>query len=112
MQRWRVRSVSFRWLRRFLGWSDEVRCVDLAGDSRFALVQLWECNGAIYNEGDKVPHLPNGHSTYCIRVDEYDEWYVNIAQGQVRGWSDKPIHDDVVDYRGNSMRTRHAKVTL
>ena len=101
-----------RGLRRFLGWHDEVRCVDLTGDSRFALVQLWDCWNHVYNECDAVPHLPNGHSSYSIRVDEHDEWYVNIAQGRVRGWSDKPIHDDVVDHRGRSLRVRHAKATL
>ena len=101
-----------RGLRRFLGWSDEIRCVDLTGDSRFALVQLWNCYKEVFNEGDKVPHLLYGHSSYSIRVDEHDEWYVNIAQGRVCGWSDKPIHDDVVDHRGKSLRVRHAKVTV
>ena len=101
-----------RWLRCFLGWHDEVRCIDLTGDSRFALLYVWSCRGNVYNEGDAVPHLPNGHSSYSIRVDERPSWYVNIAQGRVCGWSDKPIHDDVVDHRGRPFRVQYAKATL
>ena len=92
-----------RWLRRLFGYYDTISCVDLTGDSRRAHLQLWHCVGHRYREGDEVPHLPNGRSTYSISTGE--GWCVNIAQGRVRGWSDKPIHDTVVDARGRQMRT-------
>lgn len=92
-----------RWLRRLLGFTDSVWCVDLTGDSRRAYVQLWQCKRHRYYEGDAVPHLKNGRSTYSISTG--DGWCVNIAQGRVRGWSDKPIHDTVVDNQGRTMQT-------
>ena len=98
-----------RWLRRLLGYYDIVSCVDLTGDSRRAPIQVWECRSRRYREGDEVPHLPNGRSTYSISTSE--GWCVNIAQGRVCGWSDKPIHDTVVDSRGRSMRTAQRSVT-
>ena len=92
-----------RWLRILFGFTDVVSCVDLTGDSRRVHLQAWECTGRRYREGDEVPHLPNGRSTYSISTSE--GWCVNIAQGRVCGWSDKPIHDTVVDSRGRPMRT-------
>lgn len=88
-----------RWLHRLFGGHDTVRCVSLNGDTRTTAVFLWNCDHTVYNEGDPVPHLPNGHSTYSIWVED-DAWCVNVSQGRVCGWSDKPIHSTVVSDTG------------
>lgn len=90
-----------RWLRRYLGAYDIVHCIDLTGAARATRVRLWHCAFLQYGEGDAVPHLSNGHSTYTIQTRA--GWCVNIAQGRVRGWSDKPIHASVVDDRGRPL---------
>lgn len=94
-----VVSEAKRFLRKMTGGADTVMCTDLVGVSRSARLTLWACDGTFYREGAPVPHLPNGHSTYSIWVPTKD-FFINIDQGRVRGWSMKAIHSSVVSSDG------------
>lgn len=80
----------FARLRGLCGWRDTVAPRDNTGRTRLGRVRCWGNRRAFYVEGEPVPHLLGGASTYSVQTEE--GWYVNVAKGRLCGWSDKPIH--------------------
>jgi hypothetical protein len=79
----------WRWCSRLRGYDTVAPC-DSAGRVRVGTVHGLGNRRRHYVEGDAVPHLPGGSSTYSIWADE--GFWVNIACGQIVGWTVVPIH--------------------
>lgn len=96
-----------RWLRplRALWLGSSVVCPrDPGQGERVGVVLGWGRRGD-YREGDPVPHLQGGRSTFSVQTTA--GWWANVAKGRLTGWSTKPIHfpyEPMAPRRATAMR--------
>ena len=96
----RLLTAAVRWIiHALLGRPDFVDVTNPIGMSgrRIGRVKAWGCTGKRYQAGDRVPHLRH-RSTYSIPTTE--GFWINVAQGLIVSWSDKPVMDTVADLYG------------